>query len=83
MSRDFWDDSLKALTCCLNAPRRRPFPGGTSETPIASYLLSSFFFPRNSLRQPTEHDHKDDEGRGRFGTGGVLKVSAYGVETPG
>jgi phenylacetaldehyde dehydrogenase len=36
----------------------------------------SFFYPRNSLRQPTE-DEDDDEGRGRFGSAGALKqVSA-------
>jgi hypothetical protein len=58
-----------------------PFPGGTSEPPAACHLSSSFFYPRNSLRQPTEHD---DEGRGRFGTGGVLKqVAAYWVSTLG
>jgi hypothetical protein len=32
------------------------------------------FYPRHSLRQPTERDDEDDdEGRGRFGTGGALK----------
>src|SRR5580704_18390365 len=32
-------------------------------------LSSSFFYLRNSLRQPTEHAHEDDdEGRGRFET---------------
>jgi hypothetical protein len=48
-------------------------------------LSSSFFYLRNSLRQPTEHDHEDDdEGRGRFGSGGALKqVSAYRVSTLG
>ena len=48
--------------------------GATSELPTACYLSSSFFYPRNSLPQPTEHDHEnDDEGRGRFGAGGALK----------